>query len=161
MKLTGKTDIEAPIDFVYRTLNDHAAWEAGARQRGVEVDRPADMPLAGPGAGWRIRLPYRGKVRKVLVRLDGMTPDARIDYTLDGQALGGTVLVELSRLSPKRTRLRLSLVVRPKTLAARLFLNTLRLAKGRVTARLEQRLGQVGKRFQVMFQQHRGLAGKP
>jgi len=159
MKLTGKTDIEAPIDFVYRTLNDHAAWEAEARQRGMEVERPADMPLSGPGAGWRIKLNYRGKVRKVLLRLDAATPDARMDFTVDGPSLGGDMLVELLRLSPKRTRLRLSLEVKPKTLAARLFLNTLRLAKGRVTARLDQRLSQVGARLQQMFRQHGSAVG--
>ncbi len=160
MKLTGKTDIDAPIDFLYRTLNDHATWEAEARQRGVEVERPADMPLAGPGAGWRIRLPYRGKVRKILVRLDGLTPETRIDYTLEGQSMGGTLVVELSRLSPRRTRLRLSLDVKPKTLAARLMLNTLRLAKGRVSARLDQRLAQVGARLAEMHRQGRGVAGQ-
>jgi len=150
MKLTGKTDIEAPISFVYATLNDHANWEAEARLRGIEFERPADMPLTGPGAGWRIKLPYCGKIRPVLVRLDTMTKDKRLHFTLEGTSLDGALGVELSALSPKRTRLRLILEIKPKTLTARLFLNTLRLAKGRVTARLEQRLAQVGARLQQM-----------
>ena len=160
MKLTGKTDIEAPISFVFSALNDYAAWESEARSRGVEVERPADMPLTGEGAGWRVTLQFRGKVRKVLLRLDAVTPDTGLAFSLDGKALGGLMLVELLALSPRRTRLKLVLDLKPKTLAARLFLNAVRLAKGRTEARLEQRLAQVGTRLQQMFQKDRGLAGK-
>lgn len=38
-------------------------------------------------------------------------------------------------LSPRRSRVRMDLEVKPKTLAARLFINTMRLAKGRVQGR--------------------------
>ena len=160
MKLTGKTDIEAPIGFVFSALNDHQAWEAEARSRGVEVARPADMPLTGDGAGWLVTLQFRGKRRKVLLRLDALTPDTGLAFTLEGQSLGGPMLVELMALSPRRTRLKLVLDLKPRTLAARLFLNAVRLAKGRAEARLEQRLGQIGTRLQLMHQKGAGQVGK-
>lgn len=147
MKLTGKTDIDAPISEVYRRLNDHPAWEAEARARGIEVERPVDVPLTGIGTAWRALVPHRGRLRKLTLRLDAMTPDKRLDFAIDGQSLSGLLQVELSALSPKRTRLRLTIDVKPKTLAARLFLNTLRLTKSRVEARLDQRLGQLGARM--------------
>jgi hypothetical protein len=56
--------------------------------------------------------------------------------------------MEVIALSPRRSRLRVALTVRPKTLAARLFLNTLRLAKRRVQGRLDKRLGQLGARIE-------------
>ncbi|TAG27300.1 MAG: SRPBCC family protein, partial [Rhodobacterales bacterium] len=67
---------------------------------------------------------------------------------IDGQAIEGSSVLELLPMSPRRTRMRLVLDVRPKTLAARLFLNTLRLAKGRVQVRLEKRLQQMGRRIE-------------
>jgi hypothetical protein len=148
MKLTAKTDIEAPASFVYAALIDHAAWEREIIRRGAEIDRPADMPLTGVGAGWNLRVPFRGKVRKLQVRIDEMTPDVRLVLGIDGQAIEGSSVLELLPMSPRRTRMRLALDVRPKTLAARLFLNTLRLAKGRVQVRLEKRLQQMGRRIE-------------
>lgn len=148
MKLTAKTDIEAPASFVYAALIDHALWEREMTRRGAEIDRPADMPLSGVGAGWNLRIPFRGKVRKLLVRIDEMTPDVRLVLGIDGQAIEGNSILELLPMSPRRTRLRLALEVRPKNLAARLFLNTLRLAKGRVQVRLEKRLEQMGHKIQ-------------
>lgn len=151
MKLTGKTDLEAPLPFVFATLADHAAWEREAVRRGAEIERPSDMPLTGVGAGWRVRFPFRGKVRKVLLRIDELDQDQRLVLSFEGQALGGSSTIEVLALSPRRTRLRVTLVVKPRSLAAKLFINTLRLAKGRVQARLEKRLGQLGARIQDRY----------
>ncbi len=148
MKLTAKTDIEAPASFVYASLNDHAMWEREMTRRGAEIDRPADMPLAGVGAGWQLRVPFRGKVRKLLLRIEALDPDTRIVISVEGQAIDGSSVWEMLPMSPRRTRLRLAVEVRPKTLAARLFLNTLRLAKGRVQLRLEKRLKQMAARIE-------------
>ncbi|MGL4235012.1 SRPBCC family protein [Tabrizicola sp.] len=144
MKLTAKSDIEAPASFAYACLTDFSTWERDAVRRGVEVERPQDMPLTGPGAGWRLRFPFRGKLRKVLIRLEALTENSDVTFTMDSPAMEGDTVVEVLGLSPRRTRLRVAVTVKPKTLAARLFLNTLRLAKGRVQAKFEVRVQQLG-----------------
>lgn len=152
MKLTAKTDVEAPLAYVYANLTDHAAWEAEAVQRGAEVERPDGTPLTGVGASWRIRVKFRGKLRKFLVRIDDLQPDQRIAFGLEGQAVEGTSVFEVAALSPRRTRLRIVLDVKPKTLTARLFLNTLRLARTRVQSRFDLRAGQLGARIEDRYQ---------
>ncbi len=144
MKLTAKCDIEAPASFAYACLTDFAGWEREAARRAVEVERPADLPLSGVGAGWRIRFPFRGKVRKVLVRLKTLMQDNSVSFTMDSPSMEGDTVAEVMALSPRRTRLRVAVTVKPKTLAARLFLNTLRLAKGRVQRRFDARVHQLG-----------------
>ncbi len=144
MKLTAKCDIEAPAGVVYACLTDFAAWERDAARRGIDVERPADMPLSGPGAGWRIRFPFRGKIRQVLIRLDAVTQDNDVTFTMDSRSMLGDTVAEVLILSPRRTRLRVAVTVKPKSLAARLFLNTLRLAKGRVQAKFDLRVQQMG-----------------
>jgi hypothetical protein len=155
MKLTTKTDLEAPIGFVYATLADFPAWEREAVRHGVEIERPADTPLTGKGATWRVRAQYRGKLRKLQVRVDDAIPDDKLIFTLDSASVEGTSQAELISLSPRRTRLRLTLEVRPKTLAARLFINTLRLAKRRVDARFDKRVAQLAARIEEMYQRSR------
>lgn len=152
MKLAAKTDIEAPLSFVYATLVDHASWEREAVRRGVEIDRPADMPLTGVGAGWRIRAPFRGKMRMLLIRIDAMTLDEKLGLTINSPSVDGESQIEVLALSPRRTRLRVSVTVKPKTLAARLFINTLRLAKGRVQSRFDARTGQFGAKIEERYQ---------
>lgn len=151
MKLTSKTDLEAPIGFVYATLADFPTWEREVVRRGVEIERPADSPHTGKGATWRVRAPYRGKVRKVQIQVTDAVQDDKLVFGIDAPSIEGTSMLELISLSPRRTRLRLTLDVRPKTLAARLFINTLR----RVDTRFDKRVAQLAARIEEMYQRSR------
>lgn len=152
MKLTAKTDLEVPAAFVFATLNDHPAWEREAVRNGVEIERPPGTPDTGIGASWRIRGHFRGKARKVLVRIDELTPDQRLALSIDSPSMEGISQIEVMVLSPRRSRLRVDLEIKPKTLAARLFVNTMRLAKGRVQGRFEKGLGQLGTRIKDRYE---------
>ncbi len=151
MRLSAKTDLEAPAAYVYAKLADHAAWEREAVERGVEVERPANMPMSGVGAGWQLRFMFRGRVRNLLLRMDEMTVDQKLALSFEGHAFTGNSVLEVLSLSPRRTRLHVTVEVKPKTLAARLFLNTLRLAKRRVQNRFEARLGALGGKIQNSY----------
>jgi hypothetical protein len=156
MKLTAKTDLDAPISFVYECLSDHASWEREAVERGIDVEHPSDMPVSGLGSGWLLRLPYRGKLVKILLRLVQMVRDESLEFDFQSQSIEGDLGVSLMALSPRRTRMQLSIDVRPRTLAARLFLNTLRLARGRVQAKVEMRVKQMGMQIQNRYARNRG-----
>lgn len=156
MRLTAKTDLDAPASFVFASLADHSSWEREAAQRGIEVERPVDMPLSGVGAGWLVRLPYRGKLIKLLLRLVALSAEDRLDFELQSNSVEGELAMEVIALSPRRTRLHLAIDLRPRTLAARLLLNTLRLAKGRVQSRMEQRVKQIGAQIEARYQASHG-----
>ena len=49
MRFTTKQDIEAPLDFVYRTMTDFEGWERAAMRRGAEVERTDKLTRVGPG----------------------------------------------------------------------------------------------------------------
>lgn len=144
MKLTAKTDLDAPAAFVYDSLTDTQNWEREAVRRGIDVDRPAGAPLTGIGAAWRISGRYRGKQRRLLLKISKLLPGEVIEYSFDSPSANGGIVLEVTALSARRSRLRLAVDIRPKTLAARLFLNTIRLAKGRVESKLEARLAGLG-----------------
>ena len=152
MKLTSKTDLDVPVSFVYATLADHAAWEREVLQRGAQVERPPGLPFSGIGATWLVRGRFRGKERKVVVRLTQVAINEMMAYTLDSPSIEGNAQFEVLALSPRRTRLRVVLDIRPKTLAARLFLNTLRLTRRRVETRFDKRTVQLAGRIAESYQ---------
>ena len=55
----------------------------------------------------------------------------------------GDMSLDLLALSPKRTRLVLHSKVRPLTIAARLFLQSMKLAKGKMERKFETRIAQI------------------
>lgn len=152
MKLTAKTDLEVPAAFVFSALVDHAFWERDAVRNGAEIERPPGTPASGVGAAWRIRGQFRGKPRKVLLTITEQVENQLVVLSLDGPSIEGFARFEALVLSPRRSRLRADFEFKPKTLSARLFINTLRLGKGRVQAKFEARLGAIGARIKDRYE---------
>lgn len=157
MRLTAKIDIEVPLAEVYRYITDFNAWEEAVTRRGAAVARSGATADA-VGAGWRVRFAYRGKARNVLVKVARLVPGEVAGFLIDSPSIEGASQVEVTPLSPRRTRVRVVVDVKPKTLAARVFISTLRLSKRRVDRRFERRVTQLGTALADRYQRSQ-LAG--
>ena len=151
MHLSSRTDIEAPIDFVYAALTDFEGWERAAMRRGAEVTRTDKLRAIGIGMSWKVRFQFQGKERVVDIRLLGLEPDAKLSFTGKGKLLEGDLSIELLSLSPKRTRIVVHLAVRPLTLGARLLLQSAKLARARLQSRFNKRLRQLSTDIEQRF----------
>lgn len=165
MKLTAKYDIEAPAAFVFGQLVDFDGWERAAMRRGVEVMRMGALQAIGAGATWNAKFTYRRKVRDVTVRMDRLVPKTALGMTVLSRLADGVVGIEVMDLSITRTRIILRLDIKPKTLAARIYVQSLRLARARVERSFSQRVAQLAAEIE---ERHRtaqaalkaGAAGK-
>jgi carbon monoxide dehydrogenase subunit G len=151
MKFTTREDIEAPMDFVYRALSDTDHWERAALRRGATVERQDTRPIPGPGMQWIVGFGFRGKLREVDLRCTEMDGAQRLAFTGESEAIFGQFDLDLTEMGPKRTRLTISVEVKPQTLAARLFLQTLKLARGRVQGRFDKRSAQLAADIEDRF----------
>lgn len=140
MNFTAQEDIEAPIDHVFSQVTDFAALERSALRRGAEVQRVVDKPEPGPGMTWDTAFMLRGKRREMTVELTEFDAPNGVVLMARSPNIKGKLAVDLVALSPKRTRLNLSLDIEPKTLAARLMLQSLKLARSNLNKRLKKRL---------------------
>lgn len=151
MQLSSRTDIEAPIEFVYSALTDFEGWERAAMRRGADVSRTDKMRVPGPGMSWSIRFRFRGKDRQLAIKLLSWEPDAKLSFSGIGKLIEGAMSMDLVSLAPKRTRLVVSIEVKPLTIGARLFLQSMKLAKGRIQNKLNKRLGQLAADIEVRY----------
>ncbi len=143
MKLSARQDIDAPIETVFARLADFDAWQRAAMRRGAGVVRTDKLSGAARGMSWVVDFTYRGRPRRLQVLLDEFVAPSRLALSGSGPNVSGTVMVDLTALTPQRTRMIVRLEVRPKTLVARLFLQSLKLARTRVDARFRERVAQL------------------
>lgn len=143
MKLATKKDIEAPIAKVWAALSDYEAWERSAMRRGVDVERTDKLTKPGPGMSWTSRFAYRGRTRKADMKLTEMTGPGLLAFTLASDAVDVATKVELIEMSARRTRMHLTAEVKPRSLGARLFLQSLRLARAKVDRKFDAKVGQL------------------
>lgn len=143
MRFVTRSDIEAPADRVFAALADADRWERDALRRGARVARRDGPGPLRAGSAWDCAFDLRGRRREATLRLTRLEPPQRIDLRATGRAYDATVEVELVPLSPRRTRVITRSDVRAVTLAARILLQSARVARARIAARLQARADQV------------------
>ena len=151
MKLTSKQDIEAPLAFVFQQLSDFESWERAAMRRGAEVSRTDKLRAPGPGMQWLARFRYRSRDRKMEIRLDRIEPPSHLGFTGISKLVDGEISVDLIELGQMRTRVHVSLDLKPKTLTAKLYVQSLRLARSRVEKNFGQRVAQMTSEIEERF----------
>lgn len=151
MKLTAKQDIDAPADYVFAQLTDFESWERGAMRRGAEVSRTDKMLVPGVGMTWAAKFRYRGRDRNVSLRLDRMDADGHVGFTAGSPQADGVTQMELVAMAAKRSRVFINLEVQPKSFTAKLFVQSLKLAKSRVDRSLAQRAQQFAQEIEDRY----------
>jgi hypothetical protein len=151
MHLAAKTDIDAPADYVFRALMDFDGWEKSAMRRGADVRRTDNLRQVGPGMTWSVAFDMRGKRREMNVALVETEQDKVLIFKGDSSLLMADLKMDLVALSPKLTRLVVKTDIKPQTLGARLFIQSMKLAKGRVEAKLALRLGQLASEIEARY----------
>jgi hypothetical protein len=142
MQFSSKEDIEAPISEVFAMLSEFETFERSAIRRGIEVQRVDGAAPAGVGMAWDTQFNLRGKRRKMKLNLTQYEPPNAMRFVADSQGIDGILTLDLLALSPRRTRMAVVLNLTPKTLTARLLIQSLKLAKSNLTKRFKTRVAE-------------------
>ncbi len=140
MKFSTKVDIEAPIDDVFAALIDFDGFERAALRRGAEVVRMGQPRPNGVDQIWRVTFAYRGKLRQLTARLVALDRPNALRFQGTAKSLDGQLLVDLVALSRRQTRVTVTLEIAPKTLPARIFVQSLVFARSRINDRFAKRV---------------------
>ena len=140
MKLSSREDIDAPVEKVFEAVTDFDRFERQLLRRGFDITRDESCAPTEVGAKWQAQIPWRGRTHDVATEL--VSFDKNSGFAFESQS-GGVIclgVVDLVALSKARTRLFVSLDMRPTTLSSRLFIQSLKLAKGTLSRRFKTRV---------------------
>ncbi|MCQ0093797.1 SRPBCC family protein [Roseovarius sp. M141] len=139
MKFETREDIEAPIDYAFSQISDFAVLERSLQRRGADVERTIDKTPPAPGIVWDTAFDLRGKRRHLRLEMICYEPPTLMRFAATSKSLDCDVEVELVSLSRGRTRMALAADLKPRTISARLMVQSLKLARTNVTKRFEIR----------------------
>ena len=151
MKLSSRHDIEAPIDFVFARAADFEEHMRQAMRRGIAVSRTDSLPGIAVGMCWNVRFDWRGKRRQLNGRLSLYQPPERFCVESVSGGIDSLFEIELIALSPGRTRLRAGLEMRPRSMPARLLIQSLKLGKGRLSNGFARRVAAFAEETEVRY----------
>jgi len=145
MRFSAREDIEAPIGHVFASVTDFDGFERQALRRGAEVQRQDTYGKPGIGSEWQLRFPFRGKDRNVHARMTEFEAPHGFQAETESGGIDGQVVLDLVALSPGRTRMQMSIDLTPRSLSARLLIQSLKFAKSNLTKRYSNRIWQLAQ----------------
>lgn len=151
MQFSSKEDIEVPIEAAFALLSDFETFERSAIRRGVDIQRLTETETPVIGTSWRAQFMMRGRQRDLQIELTSFEPPQSLEFTGESEGMDTRMSLELMALSPRRTRMSVILNLKPKTLSARLFLQSLKLAKSLLTKRFRLRIAEYSKTLEERY----------
>jgi hypothetical protein len=142
MNFTTHKDIDAPIDYVFQKVANFDGYERQALRRGAQVARVDGAGPARVGSAWDVAFTFRGKDRKLRATITTISAPDRLEVDTVATGLNGATRVDLVALSPKTTRVSVTVDLTAKSLSARLLLQSLKLAKGNLNKRFSRRVSE-------------------
>ncbi len=158
MDFSTRYDVDAPIEFVWTQASNFTVLERQALRRGADVERKDTLATPGVGAEWDIRFQFRSKDREVNAKITTFDAPNRYTVISTSGSIDGVCVVDLVALSPKRTRLTVTLDLSAKSLGSRLMLQSLKMAKSGLNKRFEDRVASMASDIQDRYHATQGGA---
>ena len=155
MEFSATEDIAAPLERVFAEASNFGAIEQSLRRRGIDVARRTSGSASAVGMTWEAGFPFRGRHREATVTLTQYVPPGSLAFQTVSSGLHALTRVDLAALSPGRTRVSVVVELMPRTLSARLLVQSMKLARANLAQKfrtraadyardLEDRLGRTG-----------------
>ena len=145
MRLASRTDIEAPAAGLYAALTNLDWLQDSARAAAVRLRRTDQGHGLVVGASWHSTLLWRGRERNAECTVERIEAPRSVRLGCRSGAYFCTIDLTLAPLSRKLTRMAVVVEVKPLSVRARLMLQTLRIGKSRLQARLDRRVEAAGR----------------
>lgn len=148
MKLSATHPVAAPKDAVFERLRDVDTLLADLGPGGADLKRqdPDEPPQVG--SVWLGTLVLNGAARPMVVRLVEITPQESLRIAAESAGMIIDALVSVAPGSAGDTDLTLAAELRAKTLAGRVAVQSLRLVQGKITGKLQDRVGRLARHLE-------------
>ncbi|MFD1341667.1 SRPBCC family protein [Litorisediminicola beolgyonensis] len=139
MEFAIREDIEGTLDQTFAQMSDFESIERQVLRRGIDVRRTDTLGAPAAGASWEAGFTFRGKKRRAEITLTRYEPPSLMVFESRLDGLEVLTQMEFVALSRSRTRVAIDIVLQPRTLSARIMVQSLKLARGTIEKKLHAR----------------------
>ncbi len=154
MKFSTREELALPAEDAFAELTNFTRFERQALRRGIEIARQKKiLPDGTERIFWQASFRWRGRERRLRADLIECLPPERLLIEAQSGGIDSDLLVDLTPLSPDRTRLRVQLELRPQTMAARFLIQSLKLGKPRLMRRFKGRVSRFAREIEERWKE--------
>ncbi|MEF9604662.1 hypothetical protein O4J55_20955 [Paracoccus sp. PXZ] len=141
MKFSTRRDIDLAAEGLFRTASNFDAIERLLVRRGATVRRLDDLDAPGVGMRWLIGFDWRGRHREVTAEVAQL--DAPEVVVIKGSSDQFDLIIRMTvvALTRAKSRLIFETEAHPRSMKARLMLQTAKLGKAQLDRKFARRVG--------------------
>lgn len=143
MKFSTRLDSNLSAEKVFDRVSDFTRLERIMVRRGASVKRLSPAEVPGAGMAWDIGFSWRGRERTLRLEVTRFDRPVRISLAGGASSFQLTSNLSVIALSKSRSRLMVECDLRPKTMKARLLIQTAKLSKGLLDKRYARAVDQI------------------
>lgn len=151
-----REEVDVPRDFAFERFSDFTRYEQAARGYGADIRRVQGFTKVTEGVSWRGSAVIRGKTRGVeaTVKRLARPETAQIETVVGGMNV--VVDLDFDELAPEKTLVRATAKLKATTLGARLILQTVKLARKKIQAKIDSRLVALANQYEDEYRRQQG-----
>lgn len=130
MKFSTRCDVDLPAAALFDAAADFHQIERMLVRRGARVQRVD--PAHGSPMAWHLAFDWRGREREVDLAVTRFDRPELLEMRGRSDTFDLTLAATVVALSRSRSRLNLEVEAKPRTMKARLLLQTAKLSKGKI-----------------------------
>ncbi len=156
MEFKAEDEIHAPKDFAFARFTNFFRYEPTAKNYGADLRRVDGFTEIAKGVTWRGTVPIRGTTRGVESTVTEYDPSdfAQMQATVGG--MSATIDFRFEEIAPELTKLTVLAKLKANTLAARLIVQSLKLGRKQLEARIASKVVALGSEFEDEYRRSRG-----
>ncbi|AUH34412.1 SRPBCC family protein [Paracoccus tegillarcae] len=138
MKFSTRKETELAAEDLYRSISDFDWFEHIVQRRGAAITRSDKSKPATGGRAWDIRFQWRGRRRMLHLVVTEIDRPERLIMKGESEAFDLTITMTVVALGRTRSRLIFEIDLRPRTMRARLMLQTAKLGKSQLDKQFDR-----------------------
>lgn len=149
MKLKVSDDVGRSADAAFTVITDYTPIENQLHDAGYKLARVGAWEVASLGAAWSGTGEIRGQRQDIEAEITGWEQGRAVTILVK---IGGLRVSHTTRIIPlgeAAAQIEITAELKPRTLSARVFVQGLKLARGRILSAMERRLSSEIARIQA------------
>lgn len=142
MKIGASRDFKRARGKVFDSFADPAQMDKVFGEQGANLRREGP---GGPGTVWHLDVVSGGKTRPMVITLVDMEKSEAMRMRVTSEMVDADVAFAFADLPERGCQVSAEIDLAPRTLTARVAIQTLRLAKGKVEQKIQRALMALGK----------------
>lgn len=138
MKFTTRKDANIPAERLFEAVNDFDRLERIIRRRKAQITRID--PETDEVTAWNVAFDWRGRRRELRFAVTEQTPHETLRLEGAIEAFDLAMTITFVALTTLRSRVIAEVEARPRTMKARLIMQTAKLSKGKLDKRYAQNI---------------------